>query len=397
MAGPLAGARILDLAEEIAGPFGAKLLANLGADVIKIERPAGDIARRAGPFPDDIPNAGISGRFISANDGKRGITLDVGTESGRAILEKLLDTSAAVIQSLPAGALGRAGLTREDIQARWPWLAVCTVSPLGATGPDASRRETELTLAARSGWLAGFGSPEREPLAYPGPQISYLSGFQAALATLGAILLAEHTGTGQWIDVSMMESITAAFDQQLLGIAFTPHTVRRRTGRRTTRFPPSILPTANGFVSVLVTDNQWPRFCRMCGFTDLAEDASLRVHAERTRRMEELEARFIPWFLERTKEAVFLEAQKFSVPLTPFNSIAELMDDPHFTYRGVFVTTELPNGRTVKVPSRPYIFSETPWLAARGAPRLGEHNAEVYAELGLGIAEQQGLRAAGVI
>jgi crotonobetainyl-CoA:carnitine CoA-transferase CaiB-like acyl-CoA transferase len=258
-----------------------------------------------------------------------------------------------------------------------------SLTSFGQEGPSSGRRETDLTLAARSSWLLGTGEPDREPLQYYGRQPSYLSGLHAAWGTAVALLHAQTTGEGQWVDVSMLEATMMTFDQGLLAAAYFPTRVNRRTGGNILRFPPYILPCADGYVSMLVTDLQWPRFCRMAGETELANDPSLATQDKRLARFDELEVTFIPWFLSHTKQEVFDIAQQFGVPIAPFNEVNELLADPQFEARGFFETVVHPVLGEVKIPGRRAVMSATPYEIRRPAPLLNQHAEEILeGELG---------------
>lgn len=396
MTGPLAGIRIVDLTEGVAGPFASKNLADYGADVIKVERPGGDPARLLPPFPGDAPHPEKSGLFAYLNTNKRSVVLDPAIPAGRDAILRLAAGADAVMECFAPGSMARWGLGYDALAAANPRLVMTSLTPFGQDGPAAGRKETDLTLNARSSWLLQAGSPEREPLQYYGRQPSYLAGLHTAWGTAVALLHAGTTGEGQWVDVSMFEAAMMTFDQGLLAASYFPTKIFQRPGRRMLRFPPQMLPVADGYVSLLITDLQWPRFCRMAEAPELANDPDLTTQDKRIARFEELEVVFIPWFLSRTKQEVFDEAQKHGVPIAPFNDIAALLEDPHFDARGFFETVVHPVLGSVKMSGRPSILSETPWEIRRPAPLLDQHRDEILTgDLGYTAEDLSALRPAG--
>jgi crotonobetainyl-CoA:carnitine CoA-transferase CaiB-like acyl-CoA transferase len=397
MPGPLAGLRIVDLTENVAGPFATKQLADYGADVVKIERPGGDPARRLGPFPGDQPDPERCGLFVSLNTNKRSVVLDPGQPSGREAVLRLVERSDALVESFAPGTLASWRLSYDDLQAVNPRVVLTSVSPFGQRGPASARRETDLTLAARGAWLRTAGEPDREPIAYYGSQVSCLAGLQAAWGTAAALLEAIRSGRGQWVDVSMYEAALMTQDLQILAAEYNGNPGRVRAGRRSTAFPGNLLPVADGFVSLLITDGQWPRFCRMAGLPDYAADPGLATQGGRTARRQELEAAFMPWFLSRSKHEVFAVAQANGVPIAPYEDIAELLDDPQFAVRGIFPTVVHPILGPVRMNGAPLRLAGTPWSIRRPAPLLDQHASEILiGELGYSREDLLTLRAAGV-
>ncbi|MCL6648607.1 MAG: CoA transferase [Chloroflexi bacterium] len=397
MTAPLAGIRIVDLTEGIAGPFATRQLADLGADVIKLERPGGDPARRLGPFPGDQPHPERSGLFIHLNVNKRSVVVDPSTPSGRAIILRLVERADAVVESYPPGTLARWGLGWEVLSAVNPRLVLTSVTPFGQEGPAAGRKATDLTIAARSSFLIAAGEPDREPVKYFGRQTEYVGGLHAAWGTMVALFHAARTGEGQVVDASILEAAIMIADQNLLGAAYWSGGGRARAGRRPLRFPPIVMPVADGYVSLLVTDLQWPRFCRMAGLEEYANDPHLATQRGRVERLEELEVAFLPWFLARTKQEVFDLAQRHGVPIAPFNTIAEVLEDPQFRARGYFRRLVHPVLGEVTMTGPPVLLHETPWELRRPAPLLDQHAEEVLlGELGYTRDQLVALRAEGV-
>jgi crotonobetainyl-CoA:carnitine CoA-transferase CaiB-like acyl-CoA transferase len=396
MPGPLLGVRVIDLSEGVAGPFATKQLADLGADVIKIERPGGDPARRLGPFPGDIPHPEKSGLFVHLNTNKRSVVVDPATPSGREIVLRLAARADALVESFPPGTLQRWGLGWEDLAAVNPRIVLTSVTPFGGAGPAAHREATDLTIAARSSFLIAAGEPDREPVKYPGRQTEFVGGLHAAWGTMVALYHADVTGEGQVVDTSMLEAAVMISDQNMLSVAYWNGGGRARAGRRPLRFPPIVMPVLDGYVSLLVTDLQWPRFCRMAGLEEYGRDPQLATQRGRIDRLEELEVAFLPWFLSHTKQEVFDLAQQHGVPIAPFNTIAEVLDDPQFRARGYFRKVVHPVLGEITLTGPPAILTETPWELRRPAPLLDQHAEEILCgELGYRAEDLLALRAEG--
>ncbi|MFN8532978.1 MAG: CoA transferase [Dehalococcoidia bacterium] len=396
MAGPLDGVRVIDLTEGIAGPFATKQLADFGADVIKIERPGGDPARRIGPFPGDLPHPEKSGMFVHLNTNKRSVVVDPSTPSGREIILKLAANADAVVENFPPGTMAGWGLGWEDLSAVNPAVVLTSVTPFGQEGPAAGRKATDLTLATRSSFIIASGEPDREPVKYAGRQTEFVGGLHAAWGTMVALYHAGSTGIGQTVDASIYEAAVMISDQAMLSIAYWNGGGRTRTGRRPLRFPPVILPVIDGYVSLLVTDLQWPRFCRMADQEDYARDPDLAIQRGRMERLEELEVAFLPWFLSHTKQEVFDIAQQFGVPIAPFKTIEEVLEDPQYVARNYFRTMVHPVLGTITLTGPPAILTETPWELRRPAPLLDQHAEEILqGELGYHAEDLLALRAEG--
>lgn len=381
MTGPLAGLRILDFTEGTAGPFATKQLADYGADVIKIERPGGDPTRRKGPFVGDQPGLERSGLFLYLNSNKRGIALNPADTEDRAKIAALAKTSDALVFSHHPKEVASWGIDVDAMRDANPKLVVAFVTPFGTEGPAALRKETDLTLVARSGWLLTVGEPTLEPLKFAGEQTAYLGGLHGAWGIIVGLFHASRTGQGQVVDSSTYESTLMSFDQQLLGASYIQGQMRSRTGKRQFRFPPVVMPVADGYVSLLVTDLQWPRFCRMAGEEEWAVNPIVANQQGRLEHYEELEVAFVPWFLSQTKQEVFDIAQANGVPIAPFYDVSELLADPHYQARDFFRTVIHPVIGAVQIPGPPARFEESPWELRMPAPLYGQHTAEVLSEI----------------
>ncbi|WP_343388369.1 CoA transferase [Candidatus Amarobacter glycogenicus] len=346
MAGALAGIRVLELAEGVSGPYCGKLLAGLGADVIKVEPLNGDRTRRDGPFPGDAPNAECSGLFLHLNTGKRSTIADLATGEGTAVT-RLLPGADVVITSLRPAELAAAKIDLDAWRAEYPALVIASVTGFGLNGPYADYRGGELITYSLGGYAMLTGSPDREPLKAYGSLVEYQAGAQLALGVMAALLAREVTGTGQVVDCAAMQAATFLLGAVEQGAHFYGR-IHRRNGTRLLGFPPehsypsTIRPCADGYVHCHSNN----RFLDLLGVLiphprlaapDLL--SSMMGHAD------EVDAIMDEWLADKTREAIVSSAQELRLPFTEVREPGEVMSEPHHRERGSFVTIEHP-GRT---------------------------------------------------
>ena len=400
----LQGIRVIELGDYISAPFCARLLADLGAEVIKVEAPdRGDTSRRNGPFPNDEPNAEASGLFLFLNTGKSGITLDVDTSTGKKMFLRLLEDADVLVENLPPGHLEKLKLDYPSINEQFPRLVVTSITPFGQTGPYKDYAGYDLNLQAAGGISIGIGMTNRPPLAMPLSQGDFMAGLAGAASTLLAILAREGTGKGQWVDVAGSQVLAV-----LISFAyFLPNFIYRgvagtRKGRRggEAYFPNTIMPCKDGFVCLYPLQMpQYLRFLEMIGSPDWQENNRYRDRRAMAEQYpEEAEALIAPWFMERTKEEIFRLCMEHKVPCAPVRTIQEVVEDPHLNHRGFFVDVDHPTAGKLTHPGSPFRLSRTPAEIGGPAPLLGQHNADIYGgRLGLSREEMGRLRMAGVI
>lgn len=402
----LSDIRVLDFTQYIAGPYCTKLLADYGAEVVKVERPGtGDGACRVGPFPSDTPHPEKSGTFLHLNTNKRSVTLDLKTDEGRQIALDLSARVDVVVESFRPGTMEDFGLSYEALSGANPWLVMTSISNFGQTGPYRDWRGSELIFYGMGGELYSTGVSEKEPLKLGGTVGLYQAGTIAAYATLGAIFAARDNGSGQHIDVSIMETQTGSIDRRmsmLLAYQYNGEiTVRAPLGSATGSggFPSGVYPCADGFFQFTGGGNYFPRVLEMLGYPDeLSGDEWLTPEAQADEDMQGLfDAVFYPWLLERTKSEIWEVAQKSRVLSGPLNTMEDLHHDPIFHQRGAFAEAEHPEAETLRYPGRPFIMGATPWAIRRPAPLLGQHTDEILAELGLSDSQIGAFRDGGVV
>jgi crotonobetainyl-CoA:carnitine CoA-transferase CaiB-like acyl-CoA transferase len=398
---PLDDVRVLDLTHHTVGPFCTRVLADYGADVVKIERPGGDPARMLPPFPRDEPHPERSGTFLPLNTGKRSVVLDLQSEQGRELALRLAEGAAIVVESFAPGTLDRLGLGYEALRAVNPSLVLTSISNFGQDGPYRDWQGVDLTLYAMGGAMIGQGHPDHEPVKTGGRAAGYQAGYAAALASGIGLLAAERDGLGEHLDVSIFEVLMHSIDSRLgrlLGFQHTGHPV----GRSGNSFGvgSGAMPCLDGFVLITSGAGRLPQTMRMIGCEELLDQpewATLEARAHPD-RVAEFEQYLLPWTLARTKAEIREACQRHGVLGGPMNNTADLLADENFVARKFFQQIDHPETGPQTYPGYQFqIHTEPPRGPRQRAPLLGEHTTEVLSELGLSAAELSELRAAGVI
>lgn len=390
------GLRVIELGSGISAAFGARLLADFGADVIKVERPGrGDESRRAGPFPGDIPHPEKSGLFLYLNFGKRSVTLDVESVSGAALLAELLSDADVLIENLGAGALDKLPLPSGAINSR---LIVCSISPYGQDGPKSAYVGSELSAYASGGLMYITGEAEREPLKQALSQASHHSGVNAASAVLAASFLQRRAGHGQRIDISDQETMAMTIFPALSTYAYTGGVMRRGKGTVPRLISSMPMPTKDGWImpSYAGLGTWWDSFAGFMGMPE-ATGEEFSTAGRRREQAVRIDDMFGAAFKERPTSELFHQGQEWGLTLTALQSVGDVAESEHLVQRGFFVEQEHPVAGSVKMPG---LVPKTPYLDRtpdRPAPLLGQHNAEVFAELGLGAEDIKALAGAEVI
>jgi crotonobetainyl-CoA:carnitine CoA-transferase CaiB-like acyl-CoA transferase len=390
---------VLDLTHHVAGPYATRLMADFGADVIKVERPGGDVARRLGPFQGDEPHIEKSGLFLSLNNNKRSVVLDLRTAPGREALAALARKADLVVENFSPGTLDRLGVGWEFFQAHNPRASLVSVSNFGSTGPYRDYRLTELVLYGFAGEMYSMGMTDREPTKMAGTAALFESGAAVAPALMAALMASARNGTGQHVDVALAETHLGGVDRRhATAIAY------QFSGRKTLRaagagggMPQGIYPCADGYVDFTNAGLRPDRVNDMLGSPEWAQDPryadpQLRLQPD---VLEEWNASFLMWCLERTKREVWEEARRAKVMCGPLFTMQDLFEDEHFRGRGFWAKVEHPVMGEIEIPGRPFIMQEGGWALRRPAPLLGQHTAEVLREAGLPAATIAAVLAAG--
>ena len=396
----------LDFTHHIAGPYCTKLLADYGAEVIKVERPGtGDAARTLGPFPNDEPHPEKSGAFLHLNTNKRSITLDLDTEDGQRLARMLASRADVVVESFRPGTMDGFGLGFDTLSAANPALVMTSISNFGQTGPYRDWRGSELVFYGMGGELYSTGVMEKEPLKMGGAVGLYQAGAVAAYATLGAVLAARDEGAGQRVDVSLMETQAGSIDRRmsmLLAYQYNGEISGRPPLGATSGsggYPSGTYPCADGYFQVTGGGGYFGRVREMLGNPqELSGDEWLTPEAQADDDMAGLfDAIFYPWLLDRTKYEIWEQAQRSRVLSGPLNTMEDLDRDPVFRERGAFAEIDHPEAGSLTYPGRPFVMGATPWAIRRPAPLLGQHTDEVLREAGVSADEIAALRERGAV
>jgi len=395
----LKGIKVVDLSEGISGSYCTKMFGAFGAEVIKIEAPGeGDVARRMGPFPGDTPHPERSGLFLYLNTNKKSITLNLRSQSGIKLVRELARTADVLVENFAPGVMLALGLDYETLEQINSRLILTSITWFGQSGPYRDYRASSIVGYALGGHVYINGEPDREPLQGPGPQPEYQGGLHGFLATMMALYSREATGSGQWVDVSIVECM-AGLHQFTLSRYTYGGEIKTRTGNRyESNHPITIYPCQDGYIALSAsTQLQQELLYTLIGMPELMQDPRFQMARDRTANADALDALIMPWFQERTKSELFHTCSEWRVPCAPVSSPEDLLNDPHYQARGFWVEIEHPETGKLTYPGAPFKMSETPWEAGR-APRLGEHNEEIYCQrLGYSRGDLVRLRELGVI
>jgi crotonobetainyl-CoA:carnitine CoA-transferase CaiB-like acyl-CoA transferase len=398
----LTGLRVIECGHMVAAAYATKLMADLGADVIKVEPPrGGDRARARGPFPGGTPHPEKSGMFLYLNTNKRGITLDLAHPRGREVLTKLAADADLLVHNFPPPEMAGRGMDFDALSQRNPRLVMTSITPFGLRGPYRDYQATDLTLW-NAGGLAylnggGPGSDDMPPLKPFGLQAEFQGGLNGAVAALGALFARLQSQQGQHVVISMQESAAAILE---LAFEFLPYMglVASRLGWKPIQ-PLDFLECRDGWIFLCcVEESQWQTFVGLMGNP---EWASMEIFANRIARAQNWDALKLllqEWAKDQSVEEVYRAGQAQRVPLAPVSTMADLLASDHMKARGFFATIDHPEAGSLRCPGAPYQFSATPWTIRRPAPLLGQHNTEVYVrEMGLGSAALAALHQDGVV
>ena len=384
----LSDVRVLDFTHYIAGPYCTKLLADYGADVLKIERPdGGDGSRRLGPFPNDEPHPEKSGQFLHLNTNKRGLTLNLKTETARNIVRELVKDVDIVVESFRPGTMEGFGLDYESLKSINPDLVMTSISNFGQTGPYKDFRGSEIIFYGMGGEMYSSGLEDREPIKMGGNVVQHQAGAAASVATMGALFTARLQDVGQHVDVSIMETQVGSIDRRMTMLIAYQYCgeVSKRVPFGTLGYPIGVYLCEDGYIDILGGGLiYFPRVVKMLGEPELFKDPKWRTStAQRDLDLKaEFEEYFIPWCLERTKYEIWYTAQESRVLSGPINTMEDLANDPNFNERNAFAEIDHPEAGRLKYPGRPFIMNESPWSIRRPAPLLGQHNEEVLTGIG---------------
>jgi crotonobetainyl-CoA:carnitine CoA-transferase CaiB-like acyl-CoA transferase len=393
---PLDGVKVLDLTRVLAGPYCTMLLADMGADVVKVERPGtGDDTRAYGP---PFLN-GESAYFLSINRNKRSLTLNLKHDKGLHILRRLLETADVVVENFRPGTMEDFGFGYEAVQQFNPRLIFCSISGYGHTGPDSDLPGYDLIIQGEGGTASLTGDPNGPPYKVGTSQADIIAGMMGFQGILLALLARMQTGRGQKVDIGMLDCQVALLTYQA-GIYFATGECPTRMGNQ----HPTITPyetyrCQDGYINLACgNDSMWRTFCRAVGQTAWAEDARFRTNADRVQHRRQLSALLEPVMLQKTAQEWIELLRAHGIPCGRIQSVREVCESPQVRAREMVVTLEHPKAGQMRVTGVPIKLSDTPGAVDTPPPLLGEHTSQVLTDwLQISAAEIETLRHAGAI
>jgi formyl-CoA transferase/CoA:oxalate CoA-transferase len=393
---PLENIFVVDLTEALAGPFCGMMLGDLGANVVKVERPGkGDQARGYGP-----PFAeGESAYFMALNRNKRSLTLNLAAEEGQGIMARLLARADVFLLNMPRqSSWQKYGFDYETVAAGNPGIVYAAISGYGHTGPRAGAPGYDVIAQAESGTMSLTGEPEGQPMRFPTPMADMSAGLYATIGVLAALQLRNQSGRGQLVDISLLES-QASWLANLVPAYFLTGQPAARIGNAHPMLVPYRVYQARdkAFNVGVATDRLWQRFCDTIDRPELAEDVRFTSNADRVRNRAELEPILDRHFAQRDAADWLARLQAARIPCGPVNGLADILNDEHFLARGGLAELSHPLVGGLKTLANPLHFSESPVDYRRHPPLLGEHNEQILTEVGYSDDEIGALRAAGAV
>lgn len=402
MAGALSDLKIVEVGELVSAPYCSKMLADMGAEVIKIERPGvGDRARIRGPFPKDQAHPEKSGLFLYLNTNKKGITLDIAKPEGMQLLEALVKDADVLVHNVVPPEMDRVGLTWERMRRGNPNLVMTSIAPFGLSGPYRNFRAEDLTVWAAGGvCVLNGGGPDHAdlpPLKTAGSQAGYQGGVHAAAATMGAVFARVRGESGQHLEVSVQESIAAILE---MTFEYWPYMkmIATRLGQKPLQ-PVETMQCKDGYIYLCcIEEHQWRGFVEIMGNPEWANEEIFGDRLKRALNWDALKVFLEEWVSQQTVLDLYRKAQAKRVPFAPVSTMGDLLSNEHLRARGFFVEIAQPVAGTHKYPGAPLKYHRTPWEIRMPAPTLGQHNDEIFGgRLGLSAAKISELKNKGVI
>ncbi|MFN0073702.1 MAG: CaiB/BaiF CoA transferase family protein [Chloroflexota bacterium] len=389
---PLEGIRVLELANYMAGPYCGMLLADMGAEVIKVENPhGGDFSRGTAPFID-----GESVGFMAINRGKKSLTLDLKSKRGKELFLELIKSADVMVENFRPGTMSDLGLDYEMLSALNPRLIICATTGFGQTGPYSHRAALDLIVQGMSGLMAITGEPDRPPVKVGVPVTDLTAALFGAYAVLGALRARDITGEGQQVDVSMLESGIALQVWETSGYFATGEVPEPLGSAHRTSAPYQALRTADGYVTIGATSpRNWTAFCHAVGLNDLEEDERFSTNAARRARYEELATLIEAVTMTRPSDHWYRLLEDAGVPCGVLNRLDQVENDEHIKARGFIREFDHAKLGKVRATGSPVRLSKTPVRLERAGPVLGEHSREVLASVGVSASELNSLEEAG--
>ena len=404
--GPLSHVKVLDLSRILAAPWASQILADLGAEVIKVERPgAGDDTRTWGPpFLKDAQGNDTkeAGYYLAVNRGKRSITVNLDSPEGRKIVEELAVSSDIVLENYKAGTLARYGLDEVSLRKINPRLIYCSVTGFGQTGPRRDQPAYDFLIQAMGGLMSVTGERDGRPGGGPQkvgvPIVDLMTGMYTAVSVLAALARRNETGVGDTIDIAMLDVQVATLSNQAMNYLVSDKVPRRNGNAHPNIQPQDVYACADGDVILVVgNDGQFAKLCDVFDRKEWRTDERFATNAQRVRNIAELSAMLRGVFGEWEREKLIAALDKAGVPCGPINSVADVFREPQVQARGMLRYVPHPSGVDAPQVGSPMRFAESPLRIPSAPPLLGQHSDDILAELGYGADRIEALRSAGAI
>jgi crotonobetainyl-CoA:carnitine CoA-transferase CaiB-like acyl-CoA transferase len=382
---PLAGIRVLELARVLAGPWAGQMLADMGADVIKVENPeGGDDTRAWGPpFVEGADGENLSAAYYhSTNRGKRSIAVDLKTEEGQAIIRRLAAQSDVLIENFKLGGLEKYGLDYESLKKVNPKLVYCSITGFGQNGPYASLAGYDYIVQGMSGFMSITGEPEGQPMKAGVAIADIFTGIYAVTAIQGALIHAMKTGEGQQDDMALLDVMSSVLANQNMNYLISGISPVKLGNAHPNISPYEVIPVHDGHIILAVgNDGQFRRFCRILAIEHVADDERYATNKARVAHRIEVRSLLTAETMKWTKADLLAACGENAVPVGPINSIGEMFEDPQVKARGLRIDLEAADGTIIPGVRSPIVLSETPLAYHRPSPKIGEHTDEILAEL----------------
>ena len=391
---PLAGVTVLDFGQVYQGPYATLLMAQAGADVIKIEPPQGEPLRRRAP-----PGKSTTFPIAMLNSNKRAITLNLKHERGRALLFRMVKKGDVLLENFAPGVMDRLGVGWSVVSQINPRLVYASGSGYGLSGPDRDNLAMDLTIQAVSGLIATTGFADGPPVKAGPAVVDFISGIHLYAAVVTALFEREHTGRGRLVEVAMQEAAYPTLTSQLHAYFETGKVPPRAGNASHARVPISVYPARDGYVAMnIAVEEHWHNLLKAIGREELRDDPRFADNAARVAHREEVDSLIAAWTSTLGKYEIFAIAKERRIPLAPVREVDEVMHDPHMHERGFLTEIEHDEIGPVTVPTSPLRYHGADGVETRPSPKLGQHNREIYGGwLGLSAAEIADLEQDGVI
>ncbi len=381
---PLKGIRVIELARILAGPWAGQMLADLGADVIKVESQQGDDTRKWGPpFVEGKDGENLSAAYYhSCNRGKRSIVLDFSTPEGAETVRRLVADADILIENFKLGGLKKYGLDYESLKTVNPKLIYCSITGFGQDGPYAPRAGYDFIVQGMSGLMSITGEPDREPQKVGVAVTDIFTGLYSVIAMQAALRHAEKTGEGQHIDMALLDTQVSVLANQNLNYLVSGTAPNRMGNAHPNIAPYEVLPVSDGhFILAVGNDSQFARFCAVIGHPELADDPAFATNAARVANRHALRGHTVPALAGFGRAEILAALEEAGVPASPINDISQTFADPQVVARGMRLDLDDGHGNALPSVRAPMVMSATPLAYERPSPRLGEHTEEILAEL----------------